>query len=195
MDDELLRNKLFPVLKQAINYYLHFTYKGKDGKIHLPQTYSPEYGSAEDCNFDLALLSWGCRTLLEITGRLNIDDPLIPRWRTTLEELTPFPTDPANGLMIGRDVPYAFSHRHYSHLLAAYPLYLINKENPEEYDLIEKSLLYWQGKSGAHQGYSCTGASSISSALGKGNEALTYLDKLFTKFLSVNTLYRESGPS
>ena len=96
--------------------------------------------------------------------------------------------------MIGRDVPYAFSHRHYSHLLAAYPLYLINKENPEEYDLIEKSLLYWQGKSGAHQGYSCTGASSISSALGKGNEALTYLDKLFTKFLSVNTLYRESGP-
>ena len=194
MDDELLRNKLFPVLKQAINYYLHFTYKGKDGKIHLPQTYSPEYGSAEDCNFDLALLSWGCRTLLEITGRLNIDDPLIPRWKTILEELTPFPTDPANGLMIGRDVPYAFSHRHYSHLLAAYPLYLINKENPEEYDLIEKSLLYWQGKSGAHQGYSCTGASSISSALGKGNEALTYLDKLFTKFLSVNTLYRESGP-
>ena len=115
MDDELLRNKLFPVLKQAINYYLHFTYKGKDGKIHLPQTYSPEYGSAEDCNFDLALLSWGCRTLLEITGRLNIDDPLIPRWKTILEELTPFPTDPANGLMIGRDVPYAFSHRHYSH--------------------------------------------------------------------------------
>lgn len=30
--------------------------------------------------------------------------------------------------------------------------------------------------------------------MGKGNEALTYLDKLFTKFLSVNTLYRESGP-
>lgn len=194
MDDELLRNKLFPVLKQAVNYYLHFTRKGDDGKIHLPETYSPEYGTAEDCNFDLALLSWGCQTLLDITERLNIDDPLIPRWRATLQDLTPFPTDPANGLMIGRDVPYAFSHRHYSHLLAAYPLYLINKENPVEKELIEKSLRYWQGKSGAHQGYSCTGASSISSALGNGNDALTYLDKLFTKFLSVNTLYRESGP-
>lgn len=194
MDDTLLRDKLFPVLKQAVNYYLHFTYRGTDGKLHLPSTYSPEYGSAEDCNFDLALLTWGCRTLLDITRRLGIDDPLAPRWEATLKELTPFPTEPANGLMIGHDVPYAFSHRHYSHLLAAYPLYLINKENDEEYRLIEQSLLYWQSKSGAHQGYSCTGASSLSSALGKGNEALTYLNKLFTKFLSVNTLYRESGP-
>lgn len=194
MDDGLLRDKLFPVLKQAINYYLHFTYRGTDGKLHLPRTYSPEYGSAEDCNFDLALLRWGCQTLLDITKRLQIEDPLIPRWQTTLNELTPFPADANNGLMIGKEVPYAFSHRHYSHLLAAYPLYLINKEHPAERELIEKSLLYWQGKSGAHQGYSCTGASSISSALGNGNEALVYLDKLFTKFLSVNTLYRESGP-
>lgn len=194
MDDELLQDKLFPILKQSINYYLHFTYKGTDGKIHLPKTYSPEYGSAEDCNFDLALLRWGCQTLLDITDRLKIDDPLIPSWKEVLENLTPYPTDPANGLMIGKEVPYGFSHRHYSHLLAAYPLYLINKENPEDYKLIDQSLRYWQSKPKALQGYSCTGASSIASALGNGNEALTYLNKLFTKFLSVNTLYYESGP-
>lgn len=194
MDDELLQDKLFPILKQSINYYLHFTYKGTDGKIHLPKTYSPEYGSAEDCNFDLALLRWGCQTLLDITGRLKIDDPLVPAWKEVLENLTPYPTDPANGLMIGKEVPYGFSHRHYSHLLAAYPLYLINKENPEDYKLIDQSLRYWQSKPKALQGYSCTGASSIASALGNGNEALTYLNKLFTKFLSVNTLYYESGP-
>ena len=194
MDDTLLRGKLFPVLKQAINYYLHFVYKGEDGKFHLPATYSPEYGSAEDCNFDLALLCWGCRTLLDITGRLNINDPLIPRWKETLAELTSFPVEQGNGLMIGKDVPYAFSHRHYSHLLAAYPLYLINRESAEEYKLIEKSLYYWQSKAGAHRGYSSTGASSIAAALGKGNEALDYLNKLFDTYLSVNTLYRESGP-
>lgn len=194
MDDELLQDKLFPILKQSINYYLHFTYKGTDGKIHLPKTYSPEYGSAEDCNFDLALLRWGCQTLLDITDRLKIDDPLVPAWKEVLENLTPYPTDPANGLMIGKEVPYGFSHRHYSHLLAAYPLYLINKENPEDYKLIDQSLRYWQSKPKALQGYSCTGASSIASALGNGNEALTYLNKLFTKFLSVNTLYYESGP-
>lgn len=74
------------------------------------------------------------------------------------------------------------SHRHYSHLLAAYPLYTLNKEHPEDVDLIERSLHFWQSKTGAHQGYSLTGASSISSALGKGNDALAYLNKLFGRF-------------
>lgn len=30
--------------------------------------------------------------------------------------------------------------------------------------------------------------------IGKGNEALAYLDRLFDSYLSVNTLYSESGP-
>lgn len=193
MDDALLRDKLFPLLKGAVNYYLHFLQKEEDGKLHLPATYSPEYGSAEDCNFDLSLLRWGCLTLIQSAERLKIDDPLLPKWKTVLEELTPYPMD-ENGLFIGRNTPYAFSHRHYSHLLAAYPLYTLNKEHPEDVDLIERSLHFWQSKTGAHQGYSLTGASSISSALGKGNDALVYLNKLFGRFLSVNTLYRESGP-
>lgn len=194
MDDTLLREKLFPLLKGSINYYLQFLRKEADGKLHLPKTYSPEYGSAEDCNFDLSLLRWGCQTLLDIAGRLNIHDPLIPRWQKTLNQLTPYPADENEGLLIGRNAPYAFSHRHYSHLLAIYPLYLINTEREGDRETIEKSLKHWQSKEGALLGYSLTGASSISSALGKGNDALMYLDKLFGKFLSVNTLYRESGP-
>ena len=34
----------------------------------------------------------------------------------------------------------------------------------------------------------------MAAALGKGDEALEYLDKLFDEYLSANTLYRESGP-
>lgn len=199
MDDTLLREKLFPLLKQSVNYYLYFLTKGEDGKLHFPSSYSPEYGSAEDCNFNLALLNWGCRTLLDITNRLHLDDELIPRWKSVLQDLTPYPVEPNNGLMIGRDVPYVHSHRHYSHLLAAYPLYLINRENSEEYKLIEQSLDYWQSKSQAHRGYSYTGGASLSAALGKGNDALVYLNRLFDNFgqmnyMSTNTLYRESGP-
>ncbi len=110
-----------------------------------------------------------------------------------LENLTPYPMD-ANGLLIGKDIPYAFSHRHYSHLLAIYPLYLINKEQPGDIEPIERSLAFWQSKPKALLGYSCTGASSISSAIGKGNDALSYLNKLFGKFLSPTTMYKESGP-
>ena len=199
MDDTLLRNKLFPLLKQATNHYRHFLYRGKDRKLHLPSTYSPEYGNAEDCNFNLALINWGCKTLLEITERLKIEDELIPVWKEILRDLTPYPVKEGEGLMIGHGVPYINSPRHYSHLLAAYPLYLINKENPEEYKLIDESLKYWQSKPAAHRGYSYTGGASIAAALGKGNDALDYLNKLFDNFgemnfMSVNTLYRESGP-
>ncbi|MCE8491254.1 glycosyl hydrolase family 95 catalytic domain-containing protein [Bacteroides thetaiotaomicron] len=199
MDDTLLREKLFPLLKQATNHYRHFLRRGNDGKLHLPSTYSPEYGNAEDCNFNLALINWGCKTLLEIADRLQINDELIPVWKEILRDLTPYPIMPGQGLMIGRDVPYVHSHRHYSHLLAAYPLYLVNRDDPEEYKLIDESLKYWQSKSAAHRGYSYTGAASIAAALGKGNDALNYLNKLFEhfgemNFMSVNTLYRESGP-
>lgn len=193
MDDKLLREKLYPLLKQSINYYIHFLYKGEDGYLHLPETYSPEYGKAPDCNYDLALLRWGCQTLLESAKRLHIKDSLSGKWTEILQHLTPYPQD-TTGMLIGRDVPYSFSHRHYSHLLAAYPLYLINIEQAGSKELIERSLAHWQSKPSALRGYSYTGASSLSSALGKGNDALYHLNKLFDKYLSVNTLYRESGP-
>ena len=44
MDRRLLRDTLFPLLRKAINYYLHFLAPGPDGKLHLPPTFSPEYG-------------------------------------------------------------------------------------------------------------------------------------------------------
>lgn len=194
MDDNLLRDKLFPVLRQSMNYYLKFLRKEDDGCWHLPATYSPEYGSAEDCNFDLALLRWGCRTLLDIAGRLGIDDPLTARWQDVADNLTPFPTDETEGLMIGRNKPYAFSHRHYSHMLAAYPLHLLDPAVTENRALIERSMKHWFSKPEGLRGYSFTGASSISSLLGKGDDALFYLDQLFSDFLSVNTLYVEAGP-
>lgn len=193
MNDQLLREKLFPLLKGAINYYLHFLTTGEDGKLHLPKTYSPEYGSAADCNYDLMLLRWGCNTLLEITQRLNINDPMINKWKDVQTRLTPYPMD-ENGLMIGHNTPYAFSHRHYSHLLAAYPLYMLNIENEGDTLLIQKTLDYWQSKKGHHEGYSLTGASSISSAMGKGDQALNYLNGLFGEFLTANTMYKEAGP-
>lgn len=193
MDDDILRNQLYPLLKGAINYYLHFLEKGEDGRLHLPKTYSPEYDVVEDCNFDLALLRWGCQTLIESAKRLKLQDPLMETWQNVLNNLVAYPMD-ENGLLIGKDMPYAFSHRHYSHLLSIYPLYLLNIEQPGATETIEKSLAFWQSKPKALQGYSCTGASSISSAIGKGNDALFYLNKLFGKFLSPTTMYKEAGP-
>ncbi|WP_369250025.1 glycoside hydrolase family 95-like protein [Streptomyces sp. R41] len=194
MDESILRDVLFPLLRKAINYYLHFLEPGADGKLHLPATFSPEYGgNTRDCSYDLMLLTWGCRTLLESAELLGIDDELAPRWREVLAKRVAYPTD-ANGFMIGADIPFAKSHRHYSHLLAVYPLYELTGRTPDERALIEKSLAHWVGFEGALQGYTFTGAASMSALLGKGEDALGYLGELMTRFIQANTMYKESGP-
>ncbi|WP_197289125.1 hypothetical protein [Nocardia sp. NRRL S-836] len=56
MDDRVLRDVLFPLLRRAVNYYFHFLTRGTDGRWHLPFTFSPEYGvNAPDCNYDLVI--------------------------------------------------------------------------------------------------------------------------------------------
>ncbi|MER5217389.1 Tat pathway signal sequence domain protein [Streptomyces sp. NPDC002838] len=199
MDKSLLRDTVFPVLRRAVNYYLHFLTPGSDGKLHLPSTLSPEYPVVppQDTTYDLSLIRWGCRTLIESAELLGIDDELIPRWQEVLAKLTPYPVDD-NGYMIGAETPYAQSHRHYSHLLMVYPLYLVNWDQPESRDLIAKSIAHWHALTGAHRGYSYTGAASMYAMTGDGDTAITYLRKFFdptTRFpCQANTHYTEAGP-
>ncbi|MFE7118991.1 Tat pathway signal sequence domain protein [Streptomyces sp. NPDC057654] len=194
MDESILRDVVFPLLRKAVTYYLHFLTPGRDGRLHLPATFSPEYGvNAPDCNYDLMLLRWGCATLLDAARTLGVWDALAPRWREVLAKLAPYPTD-ANGFMIGAGVPFAKSHRHYSHMLAVYPLYEVTWDQPEHRALIEKSLNHWVGFEGALQGYTFTGAASMSAQMGRGDDALKYLGELMTRYIQPNTMYKESGP-
>ena len=197
IDDDLLRKKIYPLLRRSINLYFHLSREDGDGSIHLVPTYSPEYNQGPntanpDCNFDLALFRWGCHTLIEICDRLSIEDPLAPKWHEVVDRLTEYPRD-EYGLSIARDVPLAYSHRHYSHLLMIYPLYLLNRDQEGARELIERSLKHWISFDGALMGYSYTGASSIAASMGEGDEALKYLRGLYP-FLLPNGMYKEAGP-
>ncbi|MDZ8118756.1 hypothetical protein P9H32_08945 [Pontiella sp. NLcol2] len=87
-----------------------------------------------------------------------------------LDRLVDYPVD-ETGLMIGKDVPYAKSHRHYSQLLMFYPLSTMNLDDPAERALALKSLKHWQCFPEALAGYSYTGSSSMYSLLGDGEMA------------------------
>jgi hypothetical protein len=193
MDEQRMKKQFFPLLKLSINTYLKVLKEGADGRLHLPPSFSPEIGYVPDANYNLALLRWGCRTLVELCRRLKIDDPLLPKWKETLERLVDYPTD-ANGFMIGRDFPLALGHRHYSHLLMIYPLYLVNVEQPGGRELIEKSLRHWIGYKDGKCIYTWAGASSIASALNDGNLALEYLNRIrLDDRLTCTTMQNEGG--
>ena len=193
MDDDMLRWRVYPLLRRAINLYLHYLEEGTDGKYHLPLTRSCEYGCDHDTNQDLALLRWGCKTLIAVCERLKLDDPYLPRWRDIAARLVPYPTDD-NGLRIGRDEPFRKPHRHYSHLLSIFPLYDLNIDQPENVSLIEKSVTHWINLRAplAHTGYTYTGSASMFASIADGAKALANLNHCMDQYITPNTMYIES---
>ena len=193
--DEELRDKvLFPFLIKAVNYYRHFLVEGKDGLYHLPQTYSPEYRKAKDCTYDIDLLTWAVVRLLELAEEKEIslkDEPLIKVWQDLKTKLVPVHVD-ATGRMIGKAVSLTGGHRHWSHLLAVYPLRTLTPEADADRELIEKSLAHWRSFRRGVAGYAHTSASCMASMLGDGEKALAYLNAL-KGFVKPNTFYSEIG--
>jgi hypothetical protein len=194
-DTELRDNVLYPLLTRAVNYYRHFLVENDDGLLSLPQTYSPEYRRASDCTYDLDLLHWGIGRLLELAeeqGFSKKDEPLISVWKELQAKLVPAHVDEETGRMIGKNVKLTGGHRHFSHLLAIYPLRTLTPEAPADRELIDKSLKHWHSFGRGIAGYAFTGASCMASILGDGDEALRYLNVLKT-YLKPNTFYSEIG--
>jgi len=179
MDDEMLREKIYPLLRRSINLYLHMVEEGADGKLRLPPTYSPELGVFADCNFDLALFRWGCCTLLKASQRLKIDDPLIPRWEAVAHHLVDFPVD-EYGFRLGRDKSSNMNHQHLSNLLMIYPLYLVNIEQAGTADVLQASFDRARSTAGPGQRQAMVQAHAgpIGTALGLGDQALEALKRL-----------------
>ncbi len=174
MDADILANPLFPLLRRAVNLYLRLIEEGADGRLHLPATYSPETGVFADCNFDLALLKWGCLMLPRIAGLLGIDDPLIPRWQDVARRLVSFAED-EYGFCLGRDATAPDDHRHLSHLLMIYPLRLVTAGTGRE--VIMRS---WR-RANAVEGLPAmvqTHAGPIAALLGMGDTAREGLQRL-----------------
>lgn len=184
--------KLFPLLVRAVNYYRHFLVQESDGNLHLGPTHSPELRNAADCTYDLDLLGWGVGRLLELAdekGLSEADQPLIKIWQQLKDDLVPVHTD-SSGRMIGKNAPLKGGHRHWSHLLAVYPLRTLTPVEEKDRQLIQKTLDHWQSFGRGIAGYAYTSASCMESMLGDGESALAYLNKL-KPYLKPNTFYSE----
>lgn len=176
MDDDMLRKKIYPLLRRSINLYFHMVETDDSGTLHLLPTYSPETGVWKDANFDLALFKWGCYTLLKANKRLGIDDPLIPQWKNVVNHLVDFPAD-ENGFRLGSEQTSSPSHRHFSNLLMIYPLYLVNIEQEGTLEVLQASY----DRAHAINGLPAmvqSHAGPIGAALGQGDTVLEGLKRL-----------------
>jgi hypothetical protein len=161
--------------------------------------FSPEYSAPDmrsvfrDTSHDLALCRWGCQALLTACERLKIDDPLVPRWRDVVDRLVDYPQD-ETGLMIGKDTPLEGTHRHLAHLMAIHPLYLVNWEQPDRRDLIERSLRHSAPPTlqGDFLNFTAAWAACMYASMGRGDDAHR-LSKMCIDTLWPNTMFAFSG--
>ena len=199
IDDTRLRESIYPLLKKTFQVYIRTMIRGEVGKYRVPYSFSDEYGNAHETSRNIAMARWGFATLIATAERLKIDDPQIPQWKEYLANIADYNVD-ENGIMIGKDTPFAKPHRHYSHLFGIFPFYSLNvDQNPERIPLMKKSVQHFTDLDGDNCMFKFTGASSLWAAMGNGDEALKWLNRsleiLPRKVPSVgpNTLYSEHG--
>lgn len=190
MDDTYLREQYYPLLKRAVNFLTNVLETDANGRLHTPKAHSPEAINDSDTNYDLSSLRWGCQTLLEINRRLGLKDTQQNEWRKVMKQLIPYPTD-NNGFMASAHQPAPLGHRHWCHLFQIYPYYLVNVEQPENQDVIMRSLKHW-GSPKIPNTWTQAIISSMYSSMQQGDKALQHLNlALATPNLSANLMHSE----
>jgi alpha-L-fucosidase 2 len=148
MDKDFLQQQAYPFLKEVAVFLEAVTEKGPDGKRTLPLSSSPEINDdrleawfSSITNYDLALIRWTFATAAELAEELGQTRDA-QHWRGVLAETPDFALDPQDRrLLVAKDYPLKFSHRHFSHLMAIHPLGIIRWENgPQDQQIIKASL-------------------------------------------------------
>jgi len=189
-DKKFLEEKAFPFLA-GIGEAIYGLMEEKNGKLYLPLSTSPEIFDDKreaylepNSNFDLALLKYLYKTLLSYTEILGKDGS---RYEDILNKLDDFALKNGKYLMLDKTHDLEQSHRHFSHLMALYPLHLIN------YDTEKNKMLYWDCiyrlenyGTGAWVGFSFGMAAQIYAMAQSGNGAYEKLRQFAKAFVAEN---------
>ncbi len=180
--------RLLPLLAGALNEMLARVKRGADGKLHLHHCQSPEYpptrefpsisvvGCTDSC-YELSILRWGLARLLADLPQ----DPRAARWREVLSGLADYPQD-ESGLRIAREVPCDLGHRHYAHLMMAWPFREWSAENSAQRTLMQRSIKTWLTNppdAKGRTGFTWAAAAALAAHCGDGEAAWAHLNTYF----------------
>jgi hypothetical protein len=95
LDQDWLRQRAYPMLKGAVEFYRNFPNlkKDADGKYHIYHTNSnePAWG-VKDSDEDMSALRGTLGPLIRASEILDVDADMRPIWKEFLENLAPIPT-------------------------------------------------------------------------------------------------------
>ncbi|MDP4502260.1 galactose-binding domain-containing protein [Nonomuraea turcica] len=97
-DEEFLRTRTYPFLKELGEFWMDFVVKGEDGKYHVLHSAVNEGGDDVDSVYDLGYIRRTLTALIEYSKVLGVDAELRPLWQSYLDDLAPYPTATMDGL-------------------------------------------------------------------------------------------------
>ncbi|MCX6998047.1 MAG: glycoside hydrolase family 95 protein [Kiritimatiellaeota bacterium] len=189
-DQEYLRKTAYPFMKQVCNFWEDRLKKMPDGRLVVPDGWSPEHGPREEgVSFDQEIVWDLFKNTMEATAALGVDQ----EFRARLADMHKRLVVPKIGKwgqlqewMADRDNPKD-DHRHTSHLFAVYPGRQISPEFTPELAKAAAVSLEARGENGdARRSWTWPWRCAIWARLGNGEKASHMIDGLFQYNLHPN---------
>lgn len=197
MNEKFLKDTAYPWVREVARFLEKLTVTDSKGFRQLPISSSPEiYDNSirawfhQTTNYDLALMKFNFQAAAEMAGTLGNAEEAA-HWTSLAASLPAFSVDDRKALQFAPGFPYNESHRHFSNLMAIYPLGLIRWEDgPEAREIIKNSIATLDSIGPANwMGYSYAWLASLK-ARAKDGEGASLALRIFAKaFCSKNSFH------
>lgn len=185
MDETLLRDIAWPLLRGAFEGFWAMCEEDQQGCLSLPVSVSAEFGNwGRNASFQLAAFHMTAG-LLQRAAKILDQEP-DARWQIVRDRLPAATTmkvakvwgeselRPRIVLWEGQDLTE--SHRHHSHLAGIYPFCTLDPEDPSVRDLIRRSIEHWSATGpGQWVGWSMPWAAILWARCGYASAAVSLL--------------------
>ncbi|MDP4185832.1 MAG: glycoside hydrolase N-terminal domain-containing protein [Bacteroidota bacterium] len=197
MDRDFLKNKAYPWVKDVAVFLEALTVKDGSGHRKLPISSSPEINDndirawfPQNTNFDLSLMKFAFQTASELAEELGLKSESV-HWKKILAEFGDYSLTKNDELMISPTMPYNQSHRHFSNMMAIYPLSLLKWEDGIKSQTIIRNSIHLLDSIGPANwcGYSYSWLANLKARAKDGDGAAKSLEIFAKAFCSENSFH------
>lgn len=201
-DRDFLENTAYEYMRQSVLFFIDYLFEDNDGTLVSGPSMSPENSfyagetgdnSKRGCvcfspTMDTEIIAACLRNYIACEDILNKDGELKAKAQETLKRLPPLKVGRRGQLMewledYDETEP---GHRHVSHAFALYPDNAINRNTPELFAAIRRTLDLRLANGGGHTGWSRAWLINLFARLGDGENVQKHLRALFTNSTNDN---------
>ena len=206
-DEEFLRTRAVPFMKEVALFYEDYIVKGEDGKNMLFPSQSPENVPSNmmrnrvkvqmNSTIAFAISKEVFNNLIAACELLDVERDGVKRWKQMLADMPDYQVNKDGAICewMHPDFQDNYEHRHQSHIYPVFPGTEVTEEsNPEIYEAcrvaIEKRLVIGLQ---SQTGWSMAHMTNVYARLGDGKRAMDALNILTSNFVGKNLFTYHDG--